>query len=309
MKDGKPAVILKEFWQDPKHFADVFNAYFFYGKEVIAWEELQELDTDVSGTVQVEEQLRTLERTRDVIKKTAHGMEFVLLGIESQMQVHYAMPLRHMIYDGLGYLKECETFAAERHNKKTSAEFLSKMSAEDRLHPIFTLTIYYGEDPWDGPHTLKDMMVDMPEMMEERFSDYKMNLLQIRDSGDYTFHHGDVKLAFGITKELLEGNIKKIEEEYANEILTSSVRKFIGAVVSVPEFLETKKDEEEITMCRAMDAYRKEILEQGIERGIERGIEQSVYQLIKKGFNTIQICDLLELEEDYIHNVIAKIPQ
>ena len=45
-------------------------------------------------------------RVRDVVKKMAFGVEFVVLRIESQQKIHYAMPLRTMLYDGMRYLKE-----------------------------------------------------------------------------------------------------------------------------------------------------------------------------------------------------------
>ncbi len=77
MKNGKSAVILKEFWQDSRHFADVFNGYFFDGEEVIQAEDLQELDTDVSACFKVKDYKQTLERTRDVIKKTAKVPELL----------------------------------------------------------------------------------------------------------------------------------------------------------------------------------------------------------------------------------------
>ena len=34
---------------------------------------------------------------------------------------------------------------------KTSGEFLSGLKREDRLHPMVSICIYYGEDDWDGP--------------------------------------------------------------------------------------------------------------------------------------------------------------
>ena len=37
------------------------------------------------------------------------------------------------------------------------------MRKEDRLHPVITLTVYYGEKQWDGPYSLKDMIVEMSE--------------------------------------------------------------------------------------------------------------------------------------------------
>ena len=72
----------------------------FVGKDV-TWG-----DTDVSGVIQLKDYKETLSRTRDVIKKTAYGVEFVVLGIENQQHIHYAMPLRHMVYDAMSYLKE-----------------------------------------------------------------------------------------------------------------------------------------------------------------------------------------------------------
>ncbi|RHO24211.1 hypothetical protein DW212_09645, partial [Eubacterium sp. AM18-10LB-B] len=71
--------------------------------------------------------------------------------------------------DALGYREECAK--KKRENKKNAVyanrdEFLSGMRKEERIHPVFTLVVYYGEKPWDGPRRLKDMMVDMPNWME-----------------------------------------------------------------------------------------------------------------------------------------------
>ena len=48
-------VIVKEFWRDNDRFADLFNAVLFKGKCVIKADELQEMDTDVSGTIKVKD--------------------------------------------------------------------------------------------------------------------------------------------------------------------------------------------------------------------------------------------------------------
>lgn len=50
-RKAKPDTEMKKFWRDNEHFADLFNAYFFNGEKVIKPEELQEADTDVSGTL------------------------------------------------------------------------------------------------------------------------------------------------------------------------------------------------------------------------------------------------------------------
>ena len=63
--------------------------------------------------------------------------------------------------DGLNYVKQCEEIRKEnKKNKrlKTADEFLSGIRQEDRLKPVVTLVIYFGEEEWDGPLTLKDML-------------------------------------------------------------------------------------------------------------------------------------------------------
>ena len=158
-------VLLKDFWRVNERFADLFNAVIFQGKEVLKAEELQEMDTDMSGVIRFREHEESLVRVRDVVKKMAFGVEFVVLGIESQQKIHYAMPLRTMLYDGMGYLKEYREITQSMKKEKgkwTEEEFLSGMRKEDRLHPIITIVIYYPEYVWDGPMCLKDMIVEMP---------------------------------------------------------------------------------------------------------------------------------------------------
>ena len=52
------------------------------------------------------DQAESLVRIRDVVKKMAFGVEFVVFGIESQQNIHYAMPLRAMLYDGMASVPE-----------------------------------------------------------------------------------------------------------------------------------------------------------------------------------------------------------
>ena len=74
-------IIVKEFWRNNERFADLFNAVLFKGKCVIKAENLQEIDTDVSGTIRVQEYKETLKRARDVVKKYYNGVEFNILGL------------------------------------------------------------------------------------------------------------------------------------------------------------------------------------------------------------------------------------
>ena len=55
-------------------------------------------------------------------------MTVVLIGIENQAEIHYAMPVRTLIYDALNYGSQVKEAAKQHKEKKdisTSAEFLS----------------------------------------------------------------------------------------------------------------------------------------------------------------------------------------
>ena len=302
----KADVILKDFWRQNERFADLFNAVIFRGKQIIKPEDLTERDTDMSGIIQFKDYQKTLERTRDVVKKMAYGVEFAVLGIESQQKIHYAMPLRTMLYDSLGYLKEYQEITrirkAER-GKMTEDEFLSKMRKEDRLHPIISIVLYYSEKSWDGPTCLKDMIVEMPEEMERIFSDYKMNLVQIRESEQYTFHNEEVRAVFEISREIFNGNLDKINERYRNRDLTPELITVIGKITDSAELVRQGKIEEVANMCTALEKWEKENIERGTKRGIEKGIAKMVLTLLNKGKTVEETADWLDLTEEYVRKI------
>ena len=177
-RKAKPDTEMKKFWRDNDHFADLFNAYFFNGEKVIRPDKLQEADTDVSGTLNKKSLSNDYQKALDVVKKSAYGMDFVILGLENQQKIHYAMPLRIMQGDVMLYMKEYNEIQKE-HKKnpdETSGEFLSKFKKTDRLHPVITICVYYGEEEWDGPKCLADML-KIPDKMEVLVSDYKKSLV------------------------------------------------------------------------------------------------------------------------------------
>ena len=89
----------------------MFNAVLFDGEQKLHPEDFREADVDLSSVLKFNGHLETIQRLRDVVKKTAYGMDFVIWGIENQQKIHYAMPLRHMIEDALSYLKEYNEIA------------------------------------------------------------------------------------------------------------------------------------------------------------------------------------------------------
>ena len=136
-----------------------------------------------------------MQRILDVVRKTANGTDFIIWSLENQEKIHYSMPLRHMIADALIYLKEYNELSAKNKREKSyssSGEFLSGLTKTVRLHPVIGLCIYYGEEEWDSPTNLVDM-IQVTEDLNPMVSDYKMNLLQIRSSEHFHFQNIDVQ--------------------------------------------------------------------------------------------------------------------
>lgn len=59
------------------------------------------------------------------------------------------MPLRTMVYDALGYIKEYNQIRQKNvesgYKGSDKEEFLSGLKYSDRFHPIITIVFYYGE--------------------------------------------------------------------------------------------------------------------------------------------------------------------
>ena len=114
-------------------------------------------------------------------KSTTQGVELVLLGMEAQEHVHYAMPMRVMGYDYSAYKRQYNINAQKHKENKTlqGDEYLSGMKKEDKFIPVITVVVYYGEKPWDGAVSLWGIL-NLPEQMKKFVNDYKMSLVEAR---------------------------------------------------------------------------------------------------------------------------------
>ena len=184
---SKKDTVTKAFMRENTVFADAFNYLIFNGKKVIQPERLQELDT--TELVQLiakgkNNKNESVQKYRDILKAAVimedENADYLLLGIENQTEIHYAMPVRNMIYDALQYGNQVAAIAAQNVKEKkapTRAEFLSGFYKADKLRPVITLVLHFGADPWDGATSLHEMM-DFPlEEMRTFIQDYKIHLI------------------------------------------------------------------------------------------------------------------------------------
>lgn len=279
--------MLKNYWNGNEEFADLFNAVLFGGSQIIRADELENEDTEASAVLAHRNHMQGIRAARDNIKimkkSTAYGVRLVLLGLESQELIHYAMPLRVMGYDYATYKKQYDNNA--RQYKKQSVqqaveldehEFLSKMKKTDRLLPVVTIVIYYGEKVWDAATSLHGIL-NIPTELTPYVNDYRMLLVEARQNNLY-FHNGNNQDLFNLFGILLDQNktkrdrkAKAIEYTKEHEVSDTILKTVAGAANCIIDF-DVLKQEGGNSMWSVFEETAKEGEARGEVRGEARGI-------------------------------------
>ena len=284
---GEKDTKAKEYLSDNSRFADLCNYVLFQGEQIIKAETLIEKDSTEVLSILVDGREEQFQKWRDLIKGTVikrnKDMVFVLIGIENQSDIHYAMPVKNMIYDALNYgsqVKETARRHRKNHDKLTPAEFLSGFRKDDKLTPVITITLYWGADKWDGPRTLHDMLEHSDETLIKFIPDYHINLVVPEEIDDFK----KFRTTLG---EVLETIKVSNDKEQMRQLIFSNpaFQKMDNeSVAAINTFLGTNiplnKTEEVTDMCKAWDDLMNEGIEKGIEKGIKKGIEKGRINII-----------------------------
>lgn len=251
-----------------------------------------------------------VQKYRDVVKKAAFDANFVIVGIENQTDIHYAMPVRVMGYDFLNYDKQLkEIKRLHRKNKDlTDAEFVSGFSKEDKLSPICTLVLYYGEEPWDGPTRLSELLSfeGLPDEVREVIADYPIHVIDMRRFEDSEKLETDARLLFGVMQR--DGNVDELEvyraeNEEAFQNISDDTYEVIATLTKSEEFLDLKEESRNekggVNVCEAFRQLK--------ERGAREYLKHLVKGKMENGDDTQKIAsDLLE-DVDVIEGIIAEL--
>ena len=275
-KLGKIDTITKEYMQDPVIFADVFNKFLYHGKQVIRPESLIEMDSAEvvvpygEGKAGVPEQ-----KYRDALKlmMTDGNIAYCILGCEDQSRVHYAMPVKNMLYDSMQYARQvtkaAKSHRQEKEHKPSSGEFLGGFYKTDRLIPVVTLVIYWGPDRWDGPLSLKEMYAAADDAIMQYVPDYKINLIapeQMSDDEIKEFKSSLKEVMLYIKYSKDKAKLQEIAQEDPNFL---SMDRQAAEVINVTTNSRLKYPEgkETINMCLAIEEMRNESRLEGEIKG------------------------------------------
>lgn len=293
---GKKDTITKEYMSKPQYFADAFNSSVFKGKQIVKSDSLslQEMDSTELGIVITDDAKDIVQKVRDVLKKSVimddGKTAFLLLGIENQSEINYAMPVKNLIYDALNYGQQINKIALLHRKEKDvkSAEFLSGFSKTDKIMPVITLTVYFGSNAWDAPRCLKDMFPeDIDEEILREVEDYKLHLIvptEIKDFSLFKTDFGKAMRYIAVSERPEE--IEKLSKDSAFEKVSAEtvhlINECTGSNITVPE------GEEVINMCKGLKDYGEMERAEGRAEGRVEGIIETLTALVQKGLLAVK---------------------
>lgn len=286
---GKLDIETKTYFQNREHFADLFNFKLYGGRQLIHAADLKPFD---SAEVVVEygnlaKQQRQVFRDNVSIWAAMQDdhSAYIILGIESQVNVNYAMPVRNMHYDSSNYAGQIRRKADYYRDKKnplnekvklTGAEYLSGFRKEDRLMPVITIVVLFNADTWDGPRSIHEMLSIHDADLLKFIPDYRINLVAPADfqEDEYRKFHtplGRVLEYIRVSrdKEKLDQLLQK-DSRYRRMDRDSA--NLINVVTSSK--LTYPEEEDEIDMCKAIEDMRFEAEAKGRAKGREEGREE-----------------------------------
>ena len=280
-----PDTVLKNYWNNNEQFADLFNAALFKGKTVIKPDELVDVDTEESTILEHREYAESMKAARDNIKickkSTTLCVEFVLLGLESQEHIHYAMPMRVMGYDYASYKKQYDNNAKQYQKASglSQDEYLSRMRKTDKFIPAITVVVYYGEKEWDGAKSLHDML-NIPKEMTKYVNDYKLFLVYAMEN-NLLLHNINNKDLFNLLEIILDTKLPKNKKKeniirYSEDhTIDKSVSMTVAGATNMKlDYSLLRKGDNQ--MCTFWEEIAKEGEARGIvETGLEFGISES----------------------------------
>ena len=245
----------------------MFNKFLYHGKQVIRPESLTEMDTtEIAVPYGDGKAGLPTQKYRDVLKlmMTDGNVAYCILGCEDQSAIHYAMPVKNMLYDSMQLAqqvtKAAKSHRQEREHKPSSGEFLGGFHKTDRLIPVVTLVIYWGPDRWDGPLTLKEMYAAVDDSIMQYVPDYKINLIAPEQMTDEEIKEFQTSLKEVMLYIKYSKNKAKLQEVTQADKNFQSLDRQAAEVINVTTNSKLKYPEgkEKIDMCVALEEMRTE---------------------------------------------------
>jgi hypothetical protein len=316
-------VVTKEFMRNNEVFADAVNYCIFNGQNIVKPEDLHELDTaealfvvgeDVTG----KEIKEGVQKYRDILKhciiKKSSKQTYVIVGVENQTEINYAMPVKNMLYDAINYGNQVKELAKKNkaeHSFENNAEFLSGLKKTDRLIPVITITVCFNPKEWDGARSLHELLITDEENQNilKYVNDYKLNLIAAGEIKD--FNKFSTKLG-----KVLEFIAASTDRNRLTELLYREKEFFTAADTASVELLnmwtglcikaDNNDGKKAINVCKGLEDWAAEEKAEGHAEGQIQATRTIVIRMYKKGLELADIADYVNLDIDEVKDMIKE---
>ena len=306
---GKEDVVTNEYMSSPARVADLLNGFVYHGEERVRPNEVRDLRNVLSRWELQNSHSRCSDKvagagkadnvqtvTADVVLEVGAGMQAMIVVLEDQTDIHYAMPVRIMNLEAMGYHKQWRQ-AAKKHRKRkdlSGAEYLSGFAKGETMKPFLPIVLYFGKEEWNGPRCLKDMinMEAYPQEIQELITDYPLHLIEVRKYEEYEEFRTDLRYVFGFlrnaeNKTELGKYVDENKDAFQN--LDSDAFDIISVMGHSRELQGArenyqKEDGRKYNMCQAI----KDMIADGVQQGLEQGLEQGLYKQRQMLVNNVE---------------------
>ncbi len=275
---GNIDIAAKELMKHNTFFADAVNFYLYQGKKVILPEHLHEADSAQAIMISVDSKKPIgKERYRDVIKKVEKYSKtdkiIFMTGFENQSYVNRAMPVRNMLYDSLSYIMQVK-------EKSKSTDFFTDLPKDEKLIPVITIVINFGQEPWNEPLSLHELLDCEEKDFLRYFPDYHLHLIDPHKMSDDEINMFDSNLReIFFCIKYSKDKIKFMDIIRNNENRFNTLDKFALEFLRTFTSFKIPSDSQKggVNMCQAI----KELMEDARMEGIREAEEKAKIAIIE----------------------------
>ena len=284
----------------PDVFSDIANVNLFDGEELLQPDELEQLPAELTYKDNYGTMSHHYLDTR--MKATGHQADIAIFCIENQSGVSNIMPVRDMGYLYTNYNEQVKRI--RREDEEQGIHHITEgIRKEQKLIPVVSLILYYGQEPWDGPEKLSDMLA-IPEAWKEKLGslieDHSVRIVHLaaqdkKTRGMYRsdFRHIVDYLACAVDREesqryIYDENRKICHPEEYLDMMAAFSNDTRFAKIKENVLKRRKKGEERMTMYSIAEELenigrqkgKKEGKKEGKREGRKEGKKEVIYNML-----------------------------
>ena len=246
----KNDIVLKDFFKNPRYFADLVNVILYSGLPVIDPEYLNIYDSEISTVIKNHSFIKEIELRRDIVFKYTNGNESKLIGIENQKQNDRFMLFRCMSYDSILYQRQ-----------------INNLSNDNELMKVSSAVINWGEHRWQNYDNLYDFfkVQDIEKISTSNFSILVVNVL------DIDYHLFKEKKNYDLIKTIqsiykFKGNLERLR----GLVIDKDIAIIVASIVNEENEVLKKiilKQGEKVDMCESlMNFYNQAVNKETLQK-------------------------------------------